>query len=803
MAAVRIGLAWLALAPGVYAAGAADLARELLGSGLDPEECYRVRELNFSREDLRFYLTDGYLIFGRPIRGRRVSAVFTADVEGGEAELLLFPPSRSERRSLAFFAGAPNLSERFTSAVMVFTDGSYDSLMRQMRGREDPRRVPEMGFALARQWDLVLRSFMESFQVRLVGDLLAQRSHEEGFFYAALAGQKLGNFDCLYDPLGREQITVGQVVFREDRTFFDYWTSFVARSFRQGPPRERAPDFTVSEYRIEAALDADLRLRVRTRARLKPRLATAALEFRISPRMRVSQVRIGDQPAEALQPDSLRLNLIRGDGNALFLVVPWQPLEAGQDYDVEFEHEGAVVSEAGRGVYYVGARGSWYPNAGWDFARYDLTFRYPKGLDLVATGEVVEEREEGPWRITRRRTPSPVRLVGFNLGDYERRRVSRGGYTVEVYANRRLEKALEPRPSQVLIIPPPTTPWPRSGRPPAGVVAVPIEPPRPDPTARLEEVAQEIAAGLEFMAAHFGPPPLKILTVAPIPGAFGQGFPGLIYLSTLAYLDPAQRPAAVRSQYQQLFFSEILHAHETAHQWWGNIVTTAHYHDDWLMEALANYSALLFLEKRKGARALETVLAEYRKRLLAKTEEGLEVESVGPLVAGSRLRVSQAPAAWNTIIYDKGSWVLHMLRRRLGDERFLAMLGELRRRYEYRPVTTEQFRRLAAEFLPARWHDPQLENFFEQWVYGTGIPALKLEYAVQGKAPSFTVRGKIIQSGVSEDFSTDVPVEVQFAKGPPVRQWVRTGPTPESFQIRIRQRPVRVVLDPDNAVLRR
>ena len=53
---------------------------------------------------------------------------------------------------------------------------------------------------------------------------------------------------------------------------------------------------------------------------------------------------------------------------------------------------------------------------------------------------------------------------------------------------------------------------------------------------------------------------------------------------------------------EQVFFTELLHAHETAHQWWGNIVTADGYHDGWLMEALANYTSLLYLEKRKGAR---------------------------------------------------------------------------------------------------------------------------------------------------------------------------------------------------------
>ena len=72
-----------------------DLARAIAEISLDPGECYRVRDLTIVKEDARFYLTDGYLIFGKPVAGARVSAVFTADVEGGDAEVLLMPPVRS------------------------------------------------------------------------------------------------------------------------------------------------------------------------------------------------------------------------------------------------------------------------------------------------------------------------------------------------------------------------------------------------------------------------------------------------------------------------------------------------------------------------------------------------------------------------------------------------------------------------------------------------------------------------------------------------------------------------------------
>ena len=129
-----------------------------------------------------------------------------------------------------------------------------------------------------------------------------------------------------------------------------------------------------------------------------------------------------------------------------------------------------------------------------------------------------------------------------------------------------------------------------------------IGPLDPDATQVDPVNAGDVAAALEFMTDRFGPPPLPEITVSPIPGSFGQGFPGLIYLSTLSYLAPKERPAIARLDAGSLMISDILYAHEIGHQWWGNTVTTAGYRDEWLMESLADYSALLFLEKRRGPR---------------------------------------------------------------------------------------------------------------------------------------------------------------------------------------------------------
>src|SRR5271154_1307281 len=109
---------------------AAELARSIREAGLDPEECYRVRDLSFQREDIRIYLTDGYLVFTKPVAGQRRAAVFTAEVEGGDGEVLLLPPYRGERQSLALVTQSANLDEHFQAALMIFTDGSSQLLDR-------------------------------------------------------------------------------------------------------------------------------------------------------------------------------------------------------------------------------------------------------------------------------------------------------------------------------------------------------------------------------------------------------------------------------------------------------------------------------------------------------------------------------------------------------------------------------------------------------------------------------------------------------------------------------------------------
>jgi len=783
-----------------WAAGptAAETARAVRDAGLDLDQCYRVRDLSLYKDDIRLYFNDGYLIFSKPVAGERIAAVFTADVEGGDGEILLLPPQRAERQSLARFTGSPNLDEHFRTALLMFTDDSGRALLESIQ-KQGSRKAPEMGPLLAEQWAPVVSNILDSFAPRIAGELLNPR-RADGLLLVALGGKKLGTFDVVYDPTAPEQILAGQLMERNQRVVYDVWTSFVARRYRAASAPPYDPPFSLNQFRIEATIDENLHLRAVTRAALKiGAQPLRSFAFDVSRAEQVTAARIDGVPAEVLIRESTRSRALRADENDVFLVTAPDFLTPGSVHQVEFEHQGTLITSPGNGVYSVDARSNWYPRSGSAFADYVLKFRYPRRLTLVTPGDIVADNIDGDWRITERHTPGPIRVAGFNLGDYQKSSASAGGLTVDVFGNRGLDPALQPPPTATTIARV-VQEGPRTPRREVLTTVIQNVPP-PDPLARLNTVAADVSACFQYFSGLFGPPALKALTVSPIPGTFGQGFPGLVYLSTLSYLDPRERPPATRSATLQTFFSDLMQAHEVAHQWWGNVVIGKSYQDEWLLEGLAHYSALLWLEKKKGPKALEEVMADFQADLLKTGADNQTVESAGPVTWGYRLEASKSPEAFRVITYEKGAWVLHMLRKRLGNERFLKVLAELRRQFQFRGVGTADLLELVKKSAPPGVTAESLEAFFDNWVYSTGIPTLRVRYSVKGKAPSWRVSGTVEQSAVDQNFSVDIPVEIQFAKGATQTVWVRTSNEPVSFSATLKQAPARVEIPAGASVL--
>src|SRR5207248_2399458 len=108
---------------------------------------------------------------------------------------------------------------------------------------------------------------------------------------------------------------------------------------------------------------------------------------------------------------------------------------------------------------------------------------------------------------------------------------------------------------------------------------------------------------------------------------------------------------------------------EVTHQWWGHQVGWRSYHDQWLSEGFAEFPSGLVLELRKGPGALNEFYELKRKRILEKQRgASLTSDQAGPITQGQRLNTYRTPGAYGVLVYEKGAYILHMLRMTMRDQ---------------------------------------------------------------------------------------------------------------------------------------
>jgi hypothetical protein len=151
------------------------------------------------------------------------------------------------------------------------------------------------------------------------------------------------------------------------------------------------------------------------------------------------------------------------------------------------------------------------------------------------------------------------------------------------------------------------------------------------------------------------------------------------------------------------------------------------------------------------------------------------VESAGPVDFGQRLLENSGAHAWHAIIYEKGAWIMHMLRMRLGDEGFHALQARLLSEFQNKQVNNEDFRRVAASLVAAGQPDQSLTGFFENWIYATGLPQIKF----QSKGSSVALK----ISGVDDGFSLDLPLSCVGPNGTALVVWMHAGSGDNSLDV--------------------
>jgi hypothetical protein len=805
--AARIGVFLLLVAASSRPAEtpARELYQSLTALRVDATQVYTVRDLTLRRDAVRLSLSEGKLAFLQPLGGRVVGAVFT-----GHGRILTIPRDSMERRSVARFLGTPLVDETFSRAYLRFTDGTAAELEKELR---ESGAHPDSDPDFATEWNPVVSGLNPWHSLRTMADWLA--ASPRPYFCATLQGDRMGPFDAIVDDRRPEQVLLGQARWASGVHYYDLWASFRRSEAPEGPVETAVP----VAYTVDTSIQADLKLEGRATLTLRAvRDGERVLEMEISRALAIESITDdAGHPLPVFQNEDLSRSEIATRGNDSFLVVLPEPTRAGKEFRLRASYRGSVISDAGNGVYFVGDRGSWFPHVGGlaNFAAYDLTFRWPRKLTLVATGKKTEEREDGDWRVGHWRSQEPMAVAGFNLGEYATQTIESGGVRIAVHANRELEEAIlqifqAVRADEVQNRP---AGWGRNRPqgPPTGGVFSP--PPPPIPAMVLEKLSRDIADSIHYLERWNGPFPFDHLEISQIPGSFGQGWPALLYLSTLAFLSPdAQARAGVGSR-EQASFTQVMPFHEVGHQWWGNLAGFSSYRDEWINESLANYTALMYLESKQPDHVLTGILQGYRSDLLAKLPGSEQsYDEAGPLALGERLRSSKAPEGYARVTYAKGTWVIHILRSMLRDPaakdpdwRFAALLHGLLEEHRHIALPGADVQRAVERVMTP---DMALEGgrsmdwFFDQWVRGTGIPRYAVDFTATPQGASFLVRGTLKQTGVPENFIARVPLYAPAASGKPVLLGtVVTSGAETSFRFTARARPKRLLIDPNLTLL--
>jgi hypothetical protein len=774
-------------------------------SGLRPDatRVYTVHDLRLRRDVINFVFTEGKLAFFDPLGGRVTGIVFS-----GRGHVIATPRDRGERRSLAQFLNVPILDQSFSNAYIRFTDDTAAEVERQL---QDTNAESTSDPAFAERWKPEASALGPSQSLRIMTDYLS--SDPLPYFYTLAEGDSMGPFEVSVDQRRDEQVLIGQVRMNSGVPSFDVWANFRAEDSRSAPPDAFVP----LDYQVDSTIGADLSLTGKTTLHLKAlRGGERVVPLELSRYLTLTEI-LGDdgQPLPHFPNEEEAQRNIAHRGNDFIMVVLPSPPPAGQDFHFQVAYRGNVIADAGNGVEFVGERGTWYAHIeGAHFARFDLSFRWPRRLTLVATGTESDSREDGNLKSGRWRSDVPFATAGFNLSEYKTEAAT-GQPKVQVFANQELEDAILRRLRVNAANPQMPSSIFDQSRPGDLVPSIPPPPPQPNPSAALKQVSAEIADSVHFLEKLNGDFPFDHLNVTQIPGSFGQGWPELVYLSTLAFLPPETAESAGMNAWERGAARDLMPCHEVAHQWWGNVAGAASYRDMWIQEGMANYLALLYADSKKpGEHRLTKWLDHYRVNLTAKIPgSDHAIEDVGPLVLGPRLASSKIPEAYDTLIYGKGAWVMHMLHEMLRDPaskdpdaRFREFLRAVLSEYRFKTLSTEDFQRAVEQHMTPAMDlegNHKMDWFFEQWVRGTAMPHYTVKFESKARGQEYTISGKLEQAGVQDVFTAPVPLyATPPGGGKPQRLGVVITTGPEThFRFTSRFHPAHVVIDPNMTLL--
>jgi hypothetical protein len=731
---------------------------------------------NFAFDRDVYHLTlNGTLHLLAPVDGKEVGAVFT-----GDGIATLTPATPPERRQLAINSGDDKLTvltEKFERAV--FFDAALVKQVAATATRGAP--APDATKAFDDFSSVERRKLHDNVHIRVLQELLDPVT--QPLFLAFIRGRNYGPAFLGVDPRGYDVAFSTSLLDGGEKTYLSnlddtkggLWYLAYMKSELDGGTATVLPRPALADrYLIDTTIAPNSEISGSTTIALTVRNATRVLPFALDGKLRIDDVSIakaGDAP-QFTPAAFIQEKPEEDDNSAAVFATALQPKEP---YLVKVTYHGIdkhVLESAGDGNYTVRARDSWYANVGRfsEPAMFELTFHYPQKNQLISIGSETENKVVGDQRVAVWKSPRPMRVAGFNYGRFKKlsNDDKESGMSVDVYTNtgepdiiRQINQALSSGGDVD-----------ENGFPSLNATQVHID------TASLAQSAFADAANMSRVGnLYFGPLADKRIAMTQQSAWFsGQSWPGLVYLPYVAFISSTTRHM-MGMGLETKDFVDAVGPHEMSHQWWGHQVGWATYHDQWLSEGFAELSAMLVLQNTGGAKAMNSLWEKKRRSIIEKPMGGrIPSADAGPITQGIRLATWQNGEAYQAIVYNKGAYILHMLRMAMfdaktpmHDETFAAMMKDFATTYAGKNATTDDFQHIVEKYAPPQLkltRDGKLDYFFRQWVWGSAIPKytsdLKIEDAGNGK---YRLSGTITQSEVPDDFAVTMPMYVQFDKG--------------------------------------
>ena len=701
----------------------------------------------------------------------REAAVFYDNLPNQETALLIigngplrFAPSlEREQHQLDLIYGTPVLADDLKYAYIRCSNSFFENNVTITPVRDGA--LPISKSEQNKAYSLFVKHYSRSFTIEssLNGEMLSFLPQGDEVVIE-FEGQKIGIYTYIYSPFAEEEISFFQWDEQRIVNLYSPQTDDDKQQFFISIGQK----FDITHYDVEINYrPLDYYFSGKVRVEVESEMGTFnMLKFKFNPELQI--LRINDEEKQLL---FFTLDKLR---QTLYVYLP-PSLGKRNSASVEVYYRGNIepntaVTEMLRSpqdkethiliplryeTYMYTQSSYWYPSpADDDYFTANVRITVPPGYSLVANGVQIEKSE---W-----------------VGLEEIEDVELVGSTVNVFESNKPVKYLSFIVGKLSKIAEDSSPLPLYYYQASDV------------RGQQWDYLEETKNILTLYESWFGPYPYESFSIVHRlwPQIGGHSPPSYVVLNDMLQISHAYRRSLGNSPVDLSRWREYFLAHEIAHQWWGHGVTWDSYHDQWLSEGLAQFASVLYLKEKYGDRAFSAIIRKFSSWTKRMT-------NWGAITMGSRISYFNYEA-FQSIVYDKTTLVLFLLKDYLGQDVFFRALQEFFIQKQYSQARTGDFMKV---FEKVSGRD--LKLFFENWFNSYLLPEVSVTHSLQKVGEQYHLNLKIVQPKGLFVF----PLWVEWKeRGEKKRKKLLIERSIQDFSFSSSEKIKNIVINPDEAV---